>query len=176
MLRPTCMQKSSSLSHRFGLYSTGVGGLDCSHCSCIGGEHRDDGGGWCRSLCRDSSQWPSLWCLLSSLPLLLLPSSSSSSSSALPSEGHLPPAARHAHHDGSGPHVSGRSGIGALLAPIAFIVCLIYPTSQGPKAINVNSVNILKQQAQVLNHENFPRHLWSSNLSFVVAACCDHVS
>jgi hypothetical protein len=48
------------------------------------------------------------------------------------------------------------------LFPIAFIVCLIYPILQGPEAINVNCVNILKQQAQVLNNTFFPRRLWFS--------------
>ena len=62
------------------------------------------------------------------------------------------------------------------LFPIAFIVCLIYPILQGPEAINVNCVNIMKQQAQVLNNKIFPHRLWSSNSSFVVAARCDHVS
>jgi hypothetical protein len=42
------------------------------------------------------------------------------------------------------------------LVPKAFIVCLIYPILQGPKVINVNCVDILKQKAQVLNHEISP--------------------
>jgi hypothetical protein len=42
------------------------------------------------------------------------------------------------------------------LFPIAFIICLIYPISQGSEAINVNCVNILKQQAQILNRKFFP--------------------
>jgi hypothetical protein len=62
------------------------------------------------------------------------------------------------------------------LCPIAFIICLVYPISQGSEAINVNYVDILKQQAQILNHKFFSGRLWSSNSSFVVAACCDHVS
>ncbi len=48
------------------------------------------------------------------------------------------------------------------LFPIAFIICLIYPILQGSEAINVNCVNILKQQAQILNHKFFSG-LWSQH-------------
>jgi hypothetical protein len=106
MLRPTCIQKSLSLSHRFGLYSTELEELDCGRCLCIGGECRGDGGGWCHSLRRELLRQPSLWCLLLSSPSLLSSSSLSSLSSVSRWEGRLPPAARHACHDGSAPHVS----------------------------------------------------------------------
>ena len=50
------------------------------------------------------------------------------------------------------------------------------PALQGAVSVDLNNGQVLEEEAEIFNHEVFPRRLRSTSAAFVVSACCDHVA
>ena len=61
------------------------------------------------------------------------------------------------------------------LAPVFLVRSFVNPISQGAISVNLDCGYFPEKEAEVLNHEVFPRCLWASHAALVIAACGDHV-
>ena len=62
------------------------------------------------------------------------------------------------------------------LAPVFLVRGFVNPISQGAKSVNLDCGYILEKKTKVLDHEVFPRHLWTPHSAFMITPCSDHVA